>query len=778
MDTIISGIIIDVKKPVFMSDNDQVTFTVAWMEKEENVILTCMFYCPVRKNDCIYAHCLEDKDEKKEIKNEKIKNEKKENKKENKKYIVSRPPMVLINKDKENIILTIMTILKIKYTEYVQALQFYNQIVNEAVEESKVYDYITCLAEKWHNYHDKDVLTMMGDNDYNIDQFLDYWYSEYNLRELKLLGVNANNVKEYDTPCHIFFDQCIENPYPIYTLTIEQCDGILHRMDKLSNKEDREKGIIVRQLYNNAILKQWFCCPTSNIGKQYPMIRKYLEDLKLNYNIVVDMQSVYIKKYYNIETRVTDFIIKMVNEDPVTINDPIDKFYIGKNGSEFIRYKAIDNDKLSKDQQIAVQSALDHKLLLILGGAGVGKTTVIGEIVKNLEMRKLKYLLTGFTGKSVSRLQEVTKMKAFTMHRLIHEALKIKNTEHFDYVIIDEISMVTTELFYQFINVFKNVNQYLFVGDNNQLQPIEAGSLLNELLKASVVPTYYLTKNHRVIDNGERDGILLNANMIINHDISYPFEFEETDNFQIIIGGMDKVFEIIQGCYDAGVSINDIMIISPYKDYVNALNKGCKAIYNKNNQSIHDSRGTIWTVDDKVMLLKNIGQTLYNGQQGIVTLVGPSSITVDFGENGIHMFKLNPKYKNKKDEHDNELTVFKLQHSYANTLHKSQGQEASVVIGFFPDVKESGFLNRPLLYTLITRAKEMDYLVTPSMTLLTNAACRKPSFRYENMAERLKLKLPKITPFKLVEEKKITTKQLYETDPDLEGMEEEEYYDD
>lgn len=753
MDVIISGFVINVKQLEFLSNNDHITFTVKWIEKKENVTLSCLFYCPIRKNDCIYCHCKIDK---------------------NKNYIVTRPPMVIIDKSKETIILNIKTMLKI---EYIQAVQFYNQIVNEAVDEDKVYEYITSLAEKWHTYHDQNVLTMFGDTDYNIAGFLDYWYSDYNLRELKLLGVTAANIKEYGKSCKDIYNQCIENPYPIYTLTIEQCDEILNKMDKV-DKESREKGVILRQLYNNTIIKQWFCCPTSNIGKQFPIIRKHLESLKLNYDIVVDMQSVYIKKYYDIEVYITDFITKIVTEDRVTINDPIDQLYIGKNG-EFIRYKALENNKLSKDQEIAVQAALDHKMLLILGGAGVGKTTVIGEIVKNLEYRKLKYILTGFTGKSVSRLQEVTKMKASTMHRLIHDALKIKQTENYDYVIIDEISMVTTDLFCQFIKLYNKVNQFLFVGDNNQLQPIEAGSLLNELLKASVVPTYYLTKNHRVIAGG-RDGILLNANMIINHDISFPFEFEQTENFEIIIGDMDKVFEIIQSCYDAGVSINDIMIISPYKEYVKALNAGCKAIYNKNTQSVTDNYGTLWTVDDKVMLLKNIGQILYNGQQGIVTVVGPSSITVDFGENGIHMFKLNSKYKRKnEEEHNNEMTVSKLQHSYANTLHKSQGQESSIVIGFFPNVKESYFLNRPLVYTLITRAKELVYLITPNMEMLTNAACRKSSFRYENLAERLKLKLPKITPFKLIEEKiKINTKDLIDNDPDLAGMEEEEYYDD
>jgi len=758
MSTIITGIVINV---VPKANVEHVTFNVKWIEKSINVSLTCMFYCPVRKNDSIYAECKNE--------NPKV-------------YTVIRPPMVLIDKSKENILLNFMIVYKIKYNE---ALNFYNIILNEAVEEEKIYDYITSLAEKWHLDHHQEVLNMYGNHNYNTQQLLEYWYNEFNLRELRLLGLTYTEIKEYGKPCQEIFNQCIENPYVIYSLSIEKCDDILARMDIKPNVEEREKGIIVRQLYQNTVKKQWFCSPTRNIGKQYPLIRKHLDSLKLNYQVVVDMQFVYIQKYYKMETTVTDFIVTMLNIDPINNeNDPIDKLYIGKNGTEFIRYKALENEKLSKDQEIAVQAALDHKLLMILGGAGVGKTTVIGEIVKNLEFRKLNYLLTGFTGKSVSRLQEVTGKKAATMHKLIYDAIKFKKNEYYDYVIIDEISMVTTELFYQFITTFKNVNQYLLVGDHNQLQPIEAGLLLIELLKASVVPTYYLTKNHRVIEGDSKDGILLNANLIINHDISYPFEFVQTDNFQLIEGGMNDVFEIVKGCYDAGVSIDDVMIISPYKDYLKELNIGCKKIYNPNVncliKSVKDSLGTVWTVDDKVMLMKNIKQMLFNGQQGIVTEVNDSFITVDF-DGGLHKFKLNAKYKHENDEkeviHSDELTVLKVQHSYATTLHKSQGQESSIVIIFIPKVNNDYFLNRNLLYTAITRARELVYIITSNVEILNLAACRNPSFRYENLSERLKTKLPTIKPFKMSFVEKLTTIDLLKYNLDMEGYEEDEYDD-
>jgi hypothetical protein len=777
METIISGIVLEVKKPdSALQEIQQVTFRVRWIEKEESVYLIYPAAIAIRKNDCIYAKCHKciNKEGRLDC------------------YTVSRPPMILINKDKETMINNISFFLKIKYPE---ASSFYNDIVVEAVEEDKVYEYITSCAENYHCYRNNDILDMFGHNDYDIKAFLESWYREYNLRELKLLGVTPENIENYNKSCKEIFEQCIKNPYVIYTLTIEQCDDIMERLNKVP-KDEREKGLIVRQLYNNAILKQWFCCPTNTLSKQFPLIKRHVESLKSDYNVVVDLQSVYLQKYHTIETKVAEFIIKYVSEDPVNNHlDPINVPYIGKNKKEFVRYIALENDTLSEDQRVAVQAALDHKLLMVLGRAGTGKSSTIGEIVKNIEVRGLTYLMTGFTGKSVSRIQEVTKKKAFTMHRLIYEALKHKKDEAFDYVIIDEISMVTTQLFYDFIKCYTKVNQFLFVGDNNQLQPIDAGSFLSELLKASVVPTYYLTKNHRVIDNGcdgkKKDGILLNANMIIDHDSEYPFEFEETENFQIIHGEMNCVFDMVQLYYDAGVSIDDIMIISPYKDYVRELNLGVKNIYNKNSPTVVDGRGTRWSVGDKVMLLKNVKQILYNGQQGTITKVDQIYVTIDFGEPGIHEFKLNSKYKKdnkhvkgENDQYDNmkndEMNVYKLQHSYANTLHKSQGQEASIVIGYFPSsVKESNFLNKPLLYTLITRAREIANIVTPNTEILVNAVNKKPSFRYENLNQRLKV-LPPFKPFRMVFVKTptITVQDLLSTDPDLEGMEEEEYYED
>jgi len=761
METIISGIVTEVKPPenVLQSTIDKVTFKVRWVEKQESVYITCHIQCPIRKNDCIYAKC---------VKAEKVGKERLDH------YNVYRPPMVLINKEKDNMINSMMIFFKIKYPE---ALIFYNTLLTEAVEESKIYDYIITQAEHWHNYHNETMSQLF--DDYEIKSFLDYWYREYNLRELKLLGLTYDNVENYNKTCKEMFEQCIKNPYVIYTLTIEQCDAIIERLDIEINHDQRDKGLIVRKLYSYTINNQYFCYPSSRISKDFPLIKKHVDSLKSEYDVVVDMQSVYLKKYHTIECKVADFIINMVKNDSVINHlDAINQKYIGKNGQEFIRYKAIDNDKLSEDQKIAVQSALDHKLVMVLGAAGVGKTKIISEIVKNLEARNLKFLLTSFTGKAVGRIQEVTKKKAFTMHRLIHDYHKHKKNEIYDYIVIDEISMVTTQLFYDFIQCYKNVNQFLFVGDNNQLQPIDAGSFLNELLKASVVPTYYLTTNHRVSHN-DNDGILLNANMIANHDPDFPFEFVETDNFQIIHGEMDQLMEIIQGCYDANIPIDDIMVISPYKDYVRDLNNGIKSIYNKNTMYVVDLRGVKWSVGDRVMILKNIRTILFNGQQGKVTAVNEFQLSVDFGESGIHHFKLNSKYKKEKKDtviKDEEMTVNKLIHSYANTLHKNQGQEASIVIGYFPStVKESNFLNRSLLYTLITRAKDLVYLFTPSTKILTNAVCRKPSFRYENLSQRLKV-LPTIKPFKL--DKKLDKKQLIETDPDLEGMIEDEYYDD
>ncbi len=763
----IIGIVLEVK---YVGKDSEIK--VKWVEKNINVMLVCKLYCPVKKNDTIYANCISMINDPN-------------------KYYINKPPMVLVAKDKSTIVNHISQSFKIKYPE---AIQFYNEISVVAVD-MPVYDYITECAQKYADYKTPSTLDMFGPNPHQYDTkvLLEHFHKEFNLRQLYLLGLNNKQIKEFGD-CKEIFTKCLTNPYVIYSIPIEKADEILDRMKRNYDLELREKGEIMRLIMNNVNKRKWYCTPTYHF-KKFPKFKSYLESLKLDYNLIIDLQCAYISKFHKMETFIANYIIKMVKSDPVKIDSPIDTHFVGENGIPFIRYKANLLSELSEDQKVAIQGSLDHRICIITGGAGCGKSTIIGEIIKNLDERDLRYCLTSYTGRAVNRIRTVTGKKCpSTMHRLINNAKQLPLNDpinNYDYVIIDEISMVNTTLLYEFLVVHPNIKQLVFVGDVNQLEPISEGNLLYQLMKAKCVPTYYLTTNFRFINSNGNDGIILNTTAMLNHNPEYPFEFTKSNNFKIIQGDQNTVFELVKILHQDGIDIKDLVIISPYsKDIrikqdntlcIDELNAGVQAIYNP-GPGFKDSRGIIWKVNDRVILTKNTPSiNQFNGAEGIIIDVNKDSIAVDFGT-GQHRFLMEPKnqrYENEDSEEDygGELTVLKISLSYALSTYRIQGSECDNVIYYLPPwAIECSFLNKNSTYTALTRGKKIMYIITSDIDLLVSSVSRSSPYKCENLATRLMMNLPPIEPYKL---KTKIENVVIDVDPDLEYYNnQDDYYDD
>ena len=774
----IIGIVIDKKY-----DKKDIELRVKWVEKNININIICQFYCPAKKNDTIYAECamLTREVEGKQVTN----------------YVVTKLPMLLIAKDKNTIISNISTALNLKYPE---AVQLYNDIVVIATSENQVYDYMTSLAQDYADYKTPSILTLFGPNphDYDMKLLLEHFHKDFNLRQLYLLGLNNKEIRQ-SGKCKDIFNKCIQNPYVVYAIPIEKADEILGRMKRQPDIEQREKGEIMRLIGKNVADRKWYCTPTYHF-KKFPKFRSYLDSLKTEYGLVIDLNCAYIDKYYKMENYIADYFIKMIKSDPVTVSSPIDVPFVGANGVPFIRYKATFSPGLSEDQQVAVQAALDHCICLISGAGGCGKSYVIGEIIKNLDERNLKYCLTSYTGKAVSNIRTITGKKcAATMHRLINNAKQLplnNDVNNYDYVIIDEISMVNTTLLYDFLIIHPNIKQLVMVGDVNQLEPISEGNLLSELIKAKCVPTYYLTTNYRFINSGGNDGIIKNTMAILNHQPEYPFEFIDAPNFKIIKGNKQTVFELVQILKDRGVDVNDLVVITPYaKDLrikqrntlcIDELNQGVQNIYNQHSFGLKDSRGIMWKINDRVILTKNSPViNTYNGQPGIITDVTKEHVKVDFGVTGEHKFLMEPKNKtfveDSEEDYNDELSVLKLDHSYCLTVHKSQGDQRQIVIFYLQeDTKDSSFFNKHMSYTGISRAREDIYIITSDINVLCGSISRSSAYKCENLATRLSA-LPKIEPFKLKTKIDINHVEPIIDDPDLQyymNQNDDDYYDD
>lgn len=392
-------------------------------------------------------------------------------------------------------------------------------------------------------------------------------------------------------------------------------------------------------------------------------------------------------------------------------------------------------------------------------------TTTIQQITHNLDLRGETYAICSFTGKAVSRIKEVTgKQNASTIDRLIANSTNLNrlNKEieesgtpgnRFEHVIIDEASMVTTELFYRFIEAFPDIKKITLVGDINQLPPIGWGSLLYEIMNSKTVPVYHLINNHRFYysNNGtDADGIILNANKIITHNAG-PFEFEVTDeyqnidNFNVIDGGVDRVVDILHEMKAANLKPDDIMILCPYNDELGELNSTFQGIFtNRRNPQtfVIDPKGRRFNIGDRVIHKENDYEiNVFNGTEGYVKSISKDGIYVTFKNIGTFKFflvKIQESYpfqktpSTKKDlfrgktidkvydgyetdkECDGTRSVERLDLAFAITIDKSQGSERDYVIIYVPDRGNKGqkmFVNKNRTYTGITRTSFCCYVI-------------------------------------------------------------------
>jgi exodeoxyribonuclease V alpha subunit len=377
-------------------------------------------------------------------------------------------------------------------------------------------------------------------------------------------------------------------------------------------------------------------------------------------------------------------------------------------------------------------------------------------VVLNLDKRRVPYALCSFTGRAVARIREVTnKQTPATLHRLIVDKKYQLGENLIDYecVIIDEASMVTTELLYEFLQYYRQVKRLILVGDVNQLEPIDWGCLFHQLLKSGTVPIYQLTTNFRVYEvKEELDGITLNSNALINHDPHYPFEFTETLNFSIIKGGINTVLDIIKGCFSSGIKVNQVVIITPYTRLFKVLDPGFQNIYNTSGHGVTDSRGNQWLVGDLVMLQENDDRAkIYNGETGTIKSTTATSITVDFGVSGCHVFQLEAKLVDRNRYQmtgirEKERTVRQLKLAYTLSIDKSQGSEYDFVILYIDEYNAGSFLYMNRIYTALTRAKRCVWVVTSDPEAFKIVAVRPPAFRCDNLARRLLEVLPPIIP--------------------------------
>lgn len=392
-----------------------------------------------------------------------------------------------------------------------------------------------------------------------------------------------------------------------------------------------------------------------------------------------------------------------------------------KKNSPYIFDVDIDFDFsiFSKEQENAITEAFKNMLLVITGGPGTGKTTVIKAITKILTDNKLTYALLAPTGRAAKRIQESSNEQAYTIHRLLgikpEEKVALYNQDNpidKDYIIVDEMSMVDIYLMRQLLSAISENTALIMVGDSDQLPSVGPGNVLKDIINTNI-KTVRLEKIYR---QSLKSNIIVNAHKInkgqypILNESDKDFFFIEANqnNFDFVLG--DLVANRLAKFYNFD-SIKDIQILCPSKKTnwgSQNINKNLQKLLNKSEKSL-EINDKIFKIDDKVMQIRNNydlipenssvdAEGVYNGDIGFIDSIDyqEEMIKVIFYDGSLVSY-------NKEDIKDLEL-------SYAITIHKSQGSEFDCVIIPMMQVAPM-LLNRNLLYTGITRAKKLLVLV-------------------------------------------------------------------
>ncbi len=382
---------------------------------------------------------------------------------------------------------------------------------------------------------------------------------------------------------------------------------------------------------------------------------------------------------------------------------------------------------LAEKQRQAALCALNSGVTVITGGPGTGKTTTINFIIQLFEQSKNKIALAAPTGRAAKRMTELCGKEAKTIHRLLEvgfseeDALREyyrESTEPLDedVIIIDEVSMVDVILMSSLLSSVKRGGRVIFVGDSDQLPSVGAGNVLFDIIASGVVPTVCLDT---VFRQAEESMIVVNAHRInmgeypILNQKDKDFFFVETeDTAQTAKQLADLVSRRLPNAYGLD-PIYDIQVITPMKKTQNgvfALNEVLQSLLNPPSpeKSEREFQNRILRQGDKVMQMKNNyeiswkrddgteGTGVYNGDMGKILEVKNTSVIVLFDDG-------------KQVTYENAI-LDEIELAYAVTVHKSQGSEfRTVVIPVFYGTEK--LFTRNLLYTAVTRAKEMVVLV-------------------------------------------------------------------
>jgi exodeoxyribonuclease V alpha subunit len=398
---------------------------------------------------------------------------------------------------------------------------------------------------------------------------------------------------------------------------------------------------------------------------------------------------------------------------------------------------------LAPSQRKAVEAALSHRVLVITGGPGVGKTTIVKAILRILQAKKVRVLLCAPTGRAAKRLSESTGSTAKTIHRLLEfdprHGRFTRNAEHpleCDLLIVDETSMVDVPLMSRLLAALPEAGSLLMVGDVDQLPSVGPGSVLADLIESQAIPVLRLTEIFR---QAAESRIIQSAHAINEGRLPEPVPAgESSDYFFIEREEPEEIASLILELASSRLPkkfghhpLRDIQILTPMNRGSLGARELNLRLQEKLNPPRHDRLevqrfGLLYRVGDKVIQLENnYDKEVFNGDIGFVRDMSSEEETVIVNYEGRDVLY-------DFDELD-ELGL-----AYALTVHKSQGSEFPAVI--LPVATQQYLLlQRNLIYTGVTRGRKLVVVCGQPKALAMAVRNHLPTQRYGALRERLRI---------------------------------------
>jgi exodeoxyribonuclease V alpha subunit len=545
-----------------------------------------------------------------------------------------------------------------------------------------------------------------------------------------------------------------ENPYrlatDIFGVGFVTADHIAEKLGFDKNSELRAEAGILYVLHQLA--------DEGHVYYPYePLVRKCQEILQVDRDVIVkafstiafnqqiviedlnedieefreNNKAVYLAKFHLCETSIATRLKTLVN-----VPKSIRKINADKATQWVQEQLAIT---LADKQVEAIRSALEDKVMVITGGPGTGKTTIINAILKIFSKLRVRIMLAAPTGRAAKRMSEATGHKAKTIHRMLEHSMQKggfqKNEEHplnCDLLVVDEASMIDTVLMHHLLKAIPPPATFILVGDVNQLPSVGAGNVLKDIIASGAVPVVELNEIFR---QAKESLIIVNAHKINSGQLPYLKSSENklVDFYFIEQEDPEEVLKIILDLVKNRIprrfkfdAAEDIQVLTPmHRGVVGAGNLNVELQLALNPGEAGLVRGNVsFRVNDKVMQIKNnYDKEVFNGDIGRITRIDleGQQVSISFDSRGV-------------DYDFSELDEIVL--AYAVSVHKSQGSEYPAVV--MPILTQHYvLLQRNLIYTAVTRGRKLVVLVGTKRALAIGVKNDKTQKRYTYLRHRL-----------------------------------------